>query len=417
MKIQNILILAGGDGTRFWPLQHKSLFSFLGKPILGHLIDNITRYAEKIVVVVNEENKEYVGRNYPKAQIVLQEKGMMGMGTAVASCKGAIKGGALVLNTEDVLNFSVFEEYLKILQKGPKDYIFLLRKINEYFPGAYVKYAGNQIEEFVEKPDPNTVPSDMTKLVADYFGNFDVFLEALDKTKTDKDDWYEQGINAYLKEHTDGATVLYSDYWFVMKYSWQVLSMMSYFLHTIKKEAIGKGARISKNALVVGPVWIGDNVKVGDFTKIVGPTYIGDNVVIGDHTLVRESHIGIDALVGGGSEVARSYIGKKVMLHRNYVGDSVLDQEVLMGSGVVTANFRFDAKTIKSNIGDKKIDSNLTKFGAVIGEGSKIGVNSTIFPGIKIGQHTFIAPSEGVEADLQDDVFLSKGIINKNLLK
>lgn len=406
MKIKNILILGGGDSTRFWPLGQKSLFSFQGRPIIGRIIESISQYAEQVIVVVNHEVKNYLQNNYPSVQVITQKEGINSMGTAVLSCKDIVEGGTLILNAEDVIDFSVLNEYIKILQKGSQDYIFLLRKSNEYFPGAYVKYSGELIEGFVEKPDPDKLPSDMTKLVADYFEDFDLFLRALLETKTEKDDWYERGINTYLQKHTKGSTVLYNDYWYPLKYPWHVLPMMKHFLHRTKKESIGHSTTISKNALIIGPVYIGSNVKIGDFTKIVGPTFIEDNVTVGDHTLVRESHIGNNALVGGGSEIARSYIGEKVMLHRNYVGDSILDEGVLMGSGAVTANFRFDGKAIR--------DSILKKLGAIIGKNAKIGVNSTLLPGVKIGKNTIIGPSELVKEDVQNNLFLFNHTLTKN---
>ncbi|MBI3366724.1 hypothetical protein HY041_03800, partial [Candidatus Roizmanbacteria bacterium] len=231
-----------------------------------------------------------------------------------------------------------------------------------------------------------------------------------------EDDLYEKAINTYIQTYPKIDYVSYNDYWYTLKYPWHVLSMMQYFLHTIKKENIGNNTSISKHALISGSVHIGDYVKIGDFTKIVGPTYIGDNVIIGDHTLVRESHIGNNALIGGGSEVARSYIGEKVMLHRNYVGDSILDQGVLMGSGAVTANYRFDGKTILSKVGDTKIDTKLQKFGAVIGKGAKIGVNCTLLPGVKIGKNTFINPHELISSDVGSNQYFVQGksVLNKS---
>lgn len=413
MKIKNILILAGGDGTRFWPLEKKSLLPFLGNPVFRYVVDNVRAFTDKITVVTGNGNKDLVQKLVPDDQVIVQEM-QPGMSGAVLSCKGKIKGDVLILNAEDIFDFQIFNSYLRLLTNGKKDYIFLTKKVLQYFPGAYLKYKGDQIEEIVEKPDPDKVPSDKTKLVAEYFSDFDDFLESLMGAKTAKDDWYEQGINTYLKTHVNGTTVEYDGYWQVLKYSWQVLPMMTHFLSTLKNGQSGKNISVSKNALIVGPVYLGDNVKIGDFTKIVGPTYIGANSIVGDHTLVRESHIGQNVLVGGGSEVARSYLSDGVMLHRNYVGDSVLGENVFMGSGAVTANFRFDGKTVPSKIGGKRIDSQLKKFGTIIGKNSKIGVNVTLSPGVKVGINTYIGPAEVVKDDIGDHMFLFNSELTKN---
>ena len=156
---------------------------------------------------------------------------------------------------------------------------------------------------------------------------------------------------------------------------------------------------------------MGKNVKIAKTAKIEGPCFIGDNTIIGDFALVRQSHIGKNCLIGAYSEVTRSYLGNNVFLHRNYIGDSVLADNVLFGAGAVTANFRFDQQTIKSQINGKKLDTNLTKLGAIIGEGAKIGVNSTLLPGIKIGSKTYIAPGHTISEDVKDKMFVRKGLI------
>ena len=48
-KLKNGLILAGGDSTRFWPLEEKNFFSFLGKPLIhaGVYPDGVIRLIKK----------------------------------------------------------------------------------------------------------------------------------------------------------------------------------------------------------------------------------------------------------------------------------------------------------------------------------------------------------------------------------
>lgn len=407
MKIKNILILAGGDGTRFWPLKKKILTPFLGKPYLRHIIEKVNSVAERIYIVVNQENKEQIKQMNPRFHTVTQ-KTSEGMAGAVLECKSRLEGETLILGN-DLFDYSI----LKNLIKKDADMVLMAKKVTSYFPGGYLRLSGDKIEGIEEKPDPQKTPSNLVRLVADYFRDVKEFISMIEKIGSLTDIAYEHALNSMIQNK---KTTYYehNGYWYPLKFPWHVLSMMSHFLHTIKKETVGKGTKISKSALVVGPVWIGNNVKIGDFTKIVGPTYVGDNAVIGDHALVRESHVGNSALVGGGSEVARSYIGEKVMLHRNYVGDSVLDQGVLFGSGAATANFRFDAKTIKLAIGDKKVDSNMNKFGAVIGKNSKIGVNSTLLPGVKIGKDTWIGPGEIIKEDIGDNLFVMNGEKREN---
>ena len=55
-KINNLLILAGGDSTRFSPLSEKNFMKFLGQELILHQIKDLMPYAQKIFVVSNKEN-------------------------------------------------------------------------------------------------------------------------------------------------------------------------------------------------------------------------------------------------------------------------------------------------------------------------------------------------------------------------
>ena len=55
--------------------------------------------------------------------------------------------------------------------------------------------------------------------------------------------------------------------------------------------------------------------------------------------------------------------------------------------------------------------------GAVVGEGSKIGVNATLLPGVKIGKNTFVGPGEIIYEDIKDNIFVLQGKQTKNLVR
>lgn len=407
-KIKNILILAGGDSTRFWPLKNKIIWPFLGVPLISYLINQLSQYAEKLTVVVNKENdKEIRSFSEKKIEIVVQDPNLQGMGGAVLSCADKIKGETLIVNASDIFSPTLIENLIKETNKGKM--ILVGRKIDRYFPGGFFKFSQGKLLGIVEKPPVDKLPSDLIRLVADYFVDFNLFVDSLKKTRAKNDDHYEQALNYLLNKKIKTAVIVYNDYWLPLKYPWQVLPMTSFFLKQIKQKNIHRSSKISSKAIVVPPVYLGRNVYVGDFAKVVGPCYVGDNTVIADHTLVCQSHIGQRCLIGGYSEVTRSYICNGVMIHRNYIGDSVIAEFVLMGAGAATANFRFDGKPIK--------DSGLIKLGAVIGSRSKIGVNATILPGIKIGSNTFVGPAEVVDQDIGDNQFIFKNRRLKNRVK
>ena len=419
-KIRNILLLAGGDSTRFWPLENKLFFSFLGKPLILFQIEELLKYSELVTVVANKSNSTTIKRlidnvNLKPVQILVQKEDYPGMAGAVFSAKNHIKGEALVVNGSDLIDYSIISK-LSLLINQENKLILMGKKFNEYFLGGYFKFTDNKkMTEVVEKPAKDKLPSSIVKLVFDYFADINILLNHFSQIKTKDDDFYELAINKLLSGELKQSYFLYDSYWFGLKYPWQVLMMMKNFLLTIKESKISTTAIVSKGAIILGPVVIGDNVKIGDFCKIVGPAFINDNSVIGDYSMVRESQIGQDCLIGSYTEIARSYIGNNVFLHRNYIGDSVLDNDVMFGAQAVTGNLRFNGEKIPSLVNEEKVDTNMNKLGAIVGKLSKVGINATILPGIKIGKETWIGPGEAVRYDVDDKTYLANGEEKINL--
>jgi bifunctional UDP-N-acetylglucosamine pyrophosphorylase/glucosamine-1-phosphate N-acetyltransferase len=413
-------LLAGGDSTRFWPLENKLFFSFLGKPLILYHIEELLKYGELVTVVANRFNataiKRLVDNNSIKSvQIIIQKDEYSGMAGAIFSTKNHIKGEVLIVNGSDLIDYSITSKLTSLVDKENK-VIMVGKQFNEYFSGGYFKFDDNKkIIEIVEKPAKDQRPSSIVKLVFDYFADIKDLLKYFTEVKTQKDDLYEVVVNKMLSNDLKQAYLVYDSYWFGLKYPWQVLAMMQNFLMTIKERKISSTAKISEKALINGPVIIGNNVKIGDFSKIVGPTFIGDNSVIGDYSMIRESQIGEDSLVGSCTEVARSYNGNNVFLHRNYVGDSVLGNDVMFGAQAVTGNLKFDGKKVLSSVNGVRVDTNMNKLGAIVGSFSKIGVNATILPGVKIGKKTWIGPGEKVKYDIEDKTYLIGGEEKDNI--
>ncbi|NDG63436.1 MAG: hypothetical protein EBY29_08220 [Planctomycetes bacterium] len=151
---------------------------------------------------------------------------------------------------------------------------------------------------------------------------------------------------------------------------------------------------IHPTAIIDGDVVIHPTAKIEAHAVIKGPAYIGKDVVIGNLCLVRQSTIEEGTTVGFGSEVARSYVGPRCNLHHTFVGDSVLESEVNMSWGTVTANLRLDKKTVRITLpSGQVVDSLKEKLGALIAKGSFLGVQVSTMPGTLIAAGTKISPA------------------------
>jgi bifunctional UDP-N-acetylglucosamine pyrophosphorylase/glucosamine-1-phosphate N-acetyltransferase len=126
--------------------------------------------------------------------------------------------------------------------------------------------------------------------------------------------------------------------------------------------------------------------------------------------LIRDSSIGSDCVVGYGTEIKHSYIGDGCWFHSNYIGDSVIEDDCSFGAGAITANFRLDETIISSRIGNDKINTGHDKLGAIIGRGCRIGINSSIMPGITIGANSFV----GAHINLTHNLEAGKMALSKS---
>ncbi len=412
----NIIILAGGVSSRFWPLQQKNIYKFFGNiPFDFHLkrIKNLNPY--KIIIVTND----MMNISYQKAKTVVQKGMGMAGGVLTALENINLDDELLIIGANDYYDDSLFENFKKLrknLKKNNHCAIAAYKTIN-YFPGGYLKLNGDIIQGIIEKPPQDKVPSDYVNLVFHYFPNAGIISESLKISVTDKDDLYETALDNLIKKGQVFKLIKYKGVWKSIKYPWQVLDVMDFFLDSIKGQTISKNAQISHKATVKGNVIIEKGVRIFEGAIINGPVYIGENTVIANNALVRHSMIGENCVIGYSSEVARSYFKNDVWLHKNYVGDSVFESNISLGSGTVTGNLRLDEQNIIEKVKGNVIDTKRNKLGAIIGSNVRIGINVSIMPGVKIGSGSFIGPATLIYTDIPDDSFVktaNKSVITKN---
>ena len=333
-----VLLLSGGTSSRFWPLTHKMSQQFLGKSFLDRQIEQLKDCGFKNIVVVSNTK---LGTDFSSSVPTVVQKGN-GQGAAILSAATYIKTKPiLVINADDLVSPLLYKKILEIA--GADKNILVGYKTKRYFPGGYLVLNGKKIAHIVEKPGEGNEPSSFVRLVCDYFPSSDVLFNFLNKIpNTNADTHYEDTLTAMMKSGEFFEMLEYEDVWIPVKYPWQALTLMDHYLAQIKKSTIAKSAMIHETATISGPVFIEEGVRVLEYAKLTGPLYIGKNSIIGNHSLIRYSIVGKNSVIGFGSDVTRSYLGSNVWLHSNYIGDSVLSDNVAMGAGSVLANLRLD---------------------------------------------------------------------------
>ncbi|MCX6794245.1 MAG: sugar phosphate nucleotidyltransferase [Candidatus Gottesmanbacteria bacterium] len=421
MKQKNLvaLLLAGGEGKRFWPITTgKSLARFFGKTIIEHVLESLRIAGVTNAIIVTNPEDEKVVRSIEipgmSFETVVQEH-PFGMADAVLAAEDVLgRRPCLIMSATDLVDDVLYEGLLK--EMDDHDALVIGKRVASHFRAGYLTVKNDRLVNIVEKPMVGQEPSDLVNLVFHYFPDTFEFIKTILSTRSTNDDIYEKALSSYANRYTV-RVVAYNGPWQPMKYPWHVLGAMDMLLDSIESHK-GKDVVLRNNVIIEGPVYIEDGVKIFENTKIVGPCYIGKNTIIGNNCIIRASHIGADCVVGFNCDVTRSYIGDNCWFHSNYIGDSVLEKNISMGAGAKLANLRLDDGEISSVVSGNKISTGRNKLGAMIGKGVRIGVNASIMPGVKIGAHSFIGAGVVLDRDLPDYSYcLSKPgyTIKKNL--
>lgn len=204
----------------------------------------------------------------------------------------------------------------------------------------------------------------------------------------------ELKLNYYFKE-MDKFT--FKEVFEGCTYPWEALEKAKEY---IKEQIVDKDVKVNKAEVgeyvsISGNYFIDEGTKIHANAVIQGPVMIGKNVEIQSGALIRPwTVIGDNCVVGHGSEVKHAIMqNKSKVASLAFCGDTILGKSTRIGSGIILANRRFDQKNITVKIKGEKYDVGTDFFGAIIGDSTRLGANSTTVPGTFIGPYTWILPT------------------------
>ncbi|MBC1484192.1 bifunctional UDP-N-acetylglucosamine diphosphorylase/glucosamine-1-phosphate N-acetyltransferase GlmU [Listeria sp. FSL L7-1485] len=434
MSKRYAVVLAAGQGTRMKSKLYKVLHPVCGKPMVEHVVDQIsTLDVDKVVTIVGHGAEKVQEHLAGKSEFVKQEE-QLGTAHAVLQAKTALadKDGVTLVVCGDtpLIEASTMEALLKYHHEKRAKATILTTVIED--PTGYGRIIRDDlgiVEKIVEHKDATEKEQRISEInTGTYCFDNKALFEALENVSNDnvQGEYYLPDVIKILKD-LDEVVAAYR------------MESFEESLGVNDRIALAEASklmqrRINENHMrngvtLVNPesTYIDINVKIGQDTVIEPGVMLRGNTVIGD-----------DCIVTSGSEIANSVIGERAHIrssaifeskvgddvqigpyahlrpesdiHNNVkIGNYVETKKAVVGEGTKLPHFIYmgDAEIGKNvNIGCGSIAVNYdgkNKAKTIIGDDVFVGCNSNLVAPVKVGNRAFIAAGSTITKDVPED--------------
>lgn len=408
------IIAAAGKGTRLYPIgitTSKTLVKILNKPIIEWSIDALVKNDIKDIIVVisgdefGDQVKDHLAKiniNNVNFEFVIQKE-KLGTAHVFQMAKDLIGNDEefIALYGDDLYGPDNIKQLLE------HDLSIIGQKVEDPEKwGIFEQDANNNLVRLVEKPTEyigNLAHIGCMKLHSRIFELFDR-LEMTERRE------YELTDSITLLAQEKPIKVLEAnDYWLPVGYPWHIIDATEVLAPKVESDIKGE---VEANVIIRGKLILPESSKILANTYIDGNLIVGENTVIGPNVMIRDNVvIGDNCWIKFASEVKNSVIGDKCKIHAGYIGDSIFGNEINFPTSIAgsylgsfpVARVGSDPETntdVKTLVKNNYVDTTRHKFGAVIGDKVQIGINTVIFPGMKIWPGTVTSPNEVVKNDI-----------------
>ncbi len=396
------VILVAGKSTRTYPLtltRPKPLLPIAGRTLIEYLLDQLDGLVDEVILVVGYRKamiQEKLGNKWKNMKIsYCEQQEQKGTGHAVLMAEPFIQDRFIAMNGDDLYDRTDIERLFEY------KYAALVRY--EEDPSQYGVFhvdEQNRVLNLIEKP--KEFVGNLTNIGC-YLFDRSIF-DIIENTPLSIRGEIEITSSVLtLAKQTEFYVQPIKGFWFANGFPWDLLSSQAFFMNQWTRGEI-RGI-VEDNVQIKGNVIIGENTTIKSGTYIEGPVIIKKNCTIGPNAFLRScTSIGNNCRIGQGVEIKNSIIMDQTNIcHLSYVGDSVIGEGVNLGAGFISANVRHDGKNVLSLVKGKLFDTKLKKLGAIIADGVKTGVNTSVYPGRKIWPHKQTQIGQIIKHDLKDE--------------
>lgn len=434
MTKQYAVVLAAGQGTRMKSKLYKVLHPVCGKPMVEHVVDQISHLnVDKIVTIVGHGAEDVRTHLEGKSEFVKQEE-QLGTAHAVLQAEellANLEGTTIVVCGDTPL---IESETIGALvkyhsEKRAKATILTTTLDNPTGYGRIIRDDLGIVEKIVEQKDATEKEQRVQEInTGTYCFDNRALFNALSKVSNDnaQGEYYLPDVIKILKDE-DEVVAAYR------------MANFEESLGVNDRVALAEAARLMRHRI--------NERHMRNGVTLIDPasTYIDVDVEIGQDTVIEanvtlrgKTKIGCDCVISNGSVFDSAEIGDRVHVRNSEIEDSKVEDDVVIGpfahlrpgseikAGVKIGNYVETKKAVIGEgtklphfiyMGDAEVGKNVnvgcgtisvnydgfSKFKTKIGDNVFVGCNSNLVAPVEIADNTYIAAGSTITEDVPED--------------
>ncbi|WP_040206565.1 bifunctional UDP-N-acetylglucosamine diphosphorylase/glucosamine-1-phosphate N-acetyltransferase GlmU [Neobacillus jeddahensis] len=425
------VILAAGQGTRMKSKLYKVLHPVCGKPMVQHVVDQVTELNVQEMVTIIGHGAEMVKAQLGDTSLYALQEEQLGTAHAVMQAQSMLEGkdGVTIVVCGDtpLIKAETMEALIKHHEDLAAKATILTARIDD--PTGYGRIIRNEnglVEKIVEHKDASDAERKVNEInTGTYCFDNRALFEALKNVNNHnvQGEYYLPDIIEILKKQGEVVTAYQTNDLeetlgvndrIALAEAERIMRKRTNEAHmrngvTIIDPAntyietdvvIGQDTVIYPGTMIKGKTTIGADCFIGPNTEIdaceIGSesvirqsvahkSLIGSHVNIGPFAHIRpESTVHDDVKIGNFVEIKKAVFGKgSKASHLSYIGDAEVGSDVNIGCGSITVNY--DGKN---------------KFLTKIEDGVFIGCNSNLVAPVTIGKGAYVAAGSTITKDV-----------------
>ncbi|MDR7002290.1 bifunctional UDP-N-acetylglucosamine diphosphorylase/glucosamine-1-phosphate N-acetyltransferase GlmU [Neobacillus niacini] len=431
MSNRYAVILAAGQGTRMKSKLYKVLHPVCGKPMVQHVVDQITKLDIEEMVTIIGHGAEMVKAQLGKRSLYALQDQQLGTAHAVMQAEEMLAGkkGTTIVVCGDtpLIRAETMEALFKHHQELSAKATILTARIED--PTGYGRIIRNDrglVEKIVEHKDATEAERAINEInTGTYCFDNEALFEALTKVSNDnvQGEYYLPDVIEILKEQGEIVTAFQTD-----KFEETIgvndrvaLSMAEQIMRNrINEGHMRNGVTLidPNNTYIETDVQIGQDTVIYPGTILKGKTVIGSDCQIGPHSEIDKCEVGNETVIRQ-SAAYKSSIGKNVNIgpFAHIRPDSAIQDEVKIGNFVEIKKAVFGKGSKASHlsyIGDAEVGNNVNigcgsitvnydgknKFLTKIEDDVFIGCNSNLVAPVTVGKGAYVAAGSTITMDV-----------------